>query len=297
MKWSQWLGSCGVSVFTPQELAALKPEDDVPGVVGLDMRYPSPPGLAAVGGRHFDMILVASETWKKIVAPLCRCPVRVLRAPRTTDPAPTPDPRVGHEVRVLFANVDDNDDAGRYDVYAMGIARFLIRNSDAPALFSGKPGIFDAVDILRRELERFGLRGPRMQEALAKVLVQPAAWRTADVGVTVAEARGAGDALLDFAASGRPVIATAAGCARDLEGLALVVPGVSEIYKPDEGRALIANPDDLCAAFETMMLAETRQRYGRSAKSAAFRSENRARMELDALIELAEAHRNLHGVE
>lgn len=293
MKWSQWLSSCGVPVFTPQELAALKPDDDVPGVVGLDMQYPSPPGLAAVGARHFDMVLVASETWKKIAAPLCRCPVRVLRAPRTADPAPVADP---HGV-VLFANVDDNDDAGRYDVYAMGIARFLIRNPDAPALFSGKPGIFDAVDIFRRELERFGLRGPRMQDALAKVLVQSAAWRTADVGVTVAEARGAGDALLDFAASGRPVVATAAGCARDLDGLALVVPGVSEIYKPDAGRALIANPDDLCAAFESMMLAETRQRYGRSAKSAAFRSEGRARMELDALLQLAEAHRNLHGVE
>jgi hypothetical protein len=257
------------------------------------MEYPSPPGLTAVGTRHLDMIIVASETWKHIVAPLCRCPVRVLRAPRTTD-AVSPSRGQG---AVLFANVDDNDDAGRYDVYAMGIARFLIRNPEAPALFSGKPGLFDAVDILGRELERFGLRGQRMHEALAKVLVQPAACKTADVGVTVAEARGAGDALLDFAASGRPVIATAAGCARDVDGVALFVPGVAEIYKPTSGRALIANPDDLCAAFESMMLPEARQRYGRSARSAAFRSEARARMELDALLQLAEAHRQLHGVE
>lgn len=296
MKWSQWLSSCGVTVFTPRELAALAPEDDVPGVVGLDMQYPSPPGLGSIGTRHLDMVVVASETWQKIVAPHCRCPVRVLRAPRTADAVEAgrgmPDGRV-----VLFANVDDNDDAGRYDVYAMGIARFLIRNPDAPALFSGKPGDFDVVDILGRELERFGLRGPRMREALAKVLVQTAAWKTADVGVTVAEARGSGDAVLDFAASGRPVIATAAGGARDVEGLALLVPGVAEIYKPGAGRALIANTEDLCAAFESMMLAETRNRYGRSARSAAFRSEARARLELDTLLGLAEAHRQLHGVD
>ena len=291
MKWSQWLSSCGVPVFTPQELAALTVDDEVPGVVGVDMHYPSPPELESiVGTRHFDTIVVASETWKKTLAPHCRCPVRVLRAPRTADVVTAN----GHGT-VLFANIDDNDDVARYDVYAMGIARFLIRNPDAPALFSGKPGVVDALDICKRELERFGLRGPRLDAALAKVLVQTAACKTADVGVTVAEARGSGDALLDFAASGRPVVATAlGGC---VDGLALLLPGTAEIYKPAAGRALIANPDDLCAAFETMMLGETRNRYGRGARSAAFRSEARARAELDALLQLAEAHRNLHGVE
>lgn len=296
MKWSQWLSSCGVPVFAPQELAALAQDDDVPGVVGIDMQYPSPPELeAVVGARHFDMIIVASETWKKTIAPLCRCPVRVLRAPRTADAAASASAANGRAI--LFANIDDNDEIGRYDVYAMGIARFLIRNQDAPALFSAKPGIFDTIDILGRELERFGLRGQRMHEALAKVLVQEAACKTADVGVTVAEARGPGDALLDFAASGRPLVASAVGCVRDVDGLALLVPGMAEIYKPAMGRAVIASPDDLCTAFETMLLWETRQRYGRDARSAAFRSEARARGELDALLRLAEAHRSLHGVE
>lgn len=293
-EWSRWLSSCGVAVYTLHQLAGLSPDAEVPGVIGLDMLYPSPPGLELVGTRHFDLVVVSSDVWKKAVAPLFRCPVKVVRAPRIPDVVDLPA-----QPSVMFANVDANDLRARYDVYMMGVARFLIRNPEAPALFVGKPGYFDMYDILKRELQRFGLRDPaRVAAALQKVAVREHhADKSADVGVSVAQAHGAGDALFEFAATGRPLIAAATGCARDVSGLALLVPAPAEFYDPDLGRAHVVNPDDLCLAFEGCMLRETRQRYGRAARSAAFRSEARARAELDVLLDLATARGFLDGVE
>ena len=282
-------------MFTPRQLAAISPNAEIPGVLGIDMDYPSPPaGLERLEARHLDMVLVSSEAWKKAVAPHCRCPVRVVRAPRALDAVDLPA-----QPTVMFANLDANAAGNRYDVYAMGIARFLIRNPEAPALFACKPGAVDAFDILKRELTRFGVKASstRMHEALARIVIRDNAERTADVGVSVAQAHGPGDAILNFAATGRPVIAPATGCARDVEGLALLVPATAEFYEPDRGRAHVVGADDLCMAFESMMMRETRQRYGRGARSAAFRSESRARAELDALLGLAAAHRSLDGVE
>lgn len=287
------MSSCGVMVYTPQQLAEISPDAEIPGVVGIDMTYPSPPaGLERLEPRHLDLVLVSSEAWKKAVAPHCRCPVRVVRAPRAPDAVDLPA-----QPAVMFVNLEANAGEGRYDVFAMGIARFLIRNPDAPALFACKPGAVDVFDITRRELARFGVKSSKMYDALAKVVVRTNAERTADVGVSVAQAPGSGDAILDFAATGRPVIAPATGCARDVEGLALLVPATAEFYEPDRGRAHVVNPDDLCMALEAMMLRETRQRYGRGARSAAFRSEARARAELDVLLNLAKATRSLNGVD